>query len=55
VRGDLTKAPGFSNIRTDLSTQTCSFDYSKSEAELKNQLDELAKSNTHLQNWSKKN
>jgi hypothetical protein len=54
VRGDLTKADGFSNIRTDLSSKTCSFDYTKSEGELKTQLDELAKSNSHLRDWSKK-
>ena len=55
MRGDLTKADGFSNIRTDLSNKTCSFDYAKSEAELKAQLDELAKSNPHLRDWSKMN
>jgi hypothetical protein len=55
VRGALTKAPGFSNIHTDVSNQTCSFDYSKTEAELKKQLDELAESNSHIRDWSKKN
>jgi hypothetical protein len=55
VRGALTKADGFSNIRTDIQNRTCSFEYSRSEAELKTQLDELAKTNSHLQDWSKKN
>ncbi len=55
MRGDLTKTDGFSNDRTDLDNKTCSFDYSKSDAELKAQLDELAKSNSHLRDWSKKN
>jgi len=55
VRGDLTKADGFSNIRTDLGNNTCSFEYTKSEAELKTQLDELAKSNSHLREWREKN
>lgn len=54
MRGDLSKAAGFSNIRTDLSSNTCNFDYTKSEAELKTQLDELAKSNSHLRDWRKK-
>jgi hypothetical protein len=54
VRGDLTKTEGFSNIRTDLSNNTCRFDYAKSDTELKAQLDELAKSNPHLRDWSKK-
>ena len=53
MRGDLTKADGFSNIRTDLSNNTCRFDYAKSDAELKSQLDELAKSNPHLRSWTK--
>ncbi len=54
MRGDLTKADGFSNIRTDLTNNTCNFEYAKSEAELKAQLDELAKSNPYLRGWSKK-
>ncbi len=55
MRGDLTKADGFSNVRTDLDNTTCRFEYSKSDAELKAQLDELAKSNSHLRDWQKKN
>jgi hypothetical protein len=54
VRGDLTKTEGFSNVRTDPYNMTCSFDYTKSEGELKTQLDELAKSNSHLRDWRKK-
>ena len=53
MRGDLTKADGFSNVRTDLDSKTCSFEYSKSDAELKTQLDELAKTNSHLRDWRK--
>ena len=54
MRGALTKDNGFSNIRTDISNNTCSFDYDKSDAELKIKLDELAKTNSHLSEWSKK-
>ena len=54
MRGALTKADGFSNIQTDIGNTTCSFDYSKNEAELKAQLDELAKTNSHLRDWRKK-
>ena len=55
MRGALTQADGFSNIQTDIANNTCSFEYSKSDAELKSQLDELAKSNAHLRDWRKKN
>ena len=55
MRGDWTQANGFSNVRTDLDNTTCSFEYSKSDAELKTQLDELAKSNSHLRDWRIKN
>jgi hypothetical protein len=55
VRGALTKAGGFSNIHTDIQNRTCRFEYSKSEPELKAQLDELAKTNSHLRDWSKQN
>jgi hypothetical protein len=55
VRGALTKADGFSNIKTEVDTKTCTFNYTKSETELKAQLDELAKSNSHIRDWSKKN
>ena len=54
MRGALTKAEGFSNIKTDIGNTTCSFDYAKSESEMKTQLDELAKSNSHLREWRKK-
>jgi hypothetical protein len=55
VRGDLTAARGFSNVNTDIKNRTCSFNYSKSEADLQQQLEELAKTNTHLRDWSEKN
>jgi hypothetical protein len=54
VRGALTQAEGFSIIRTDFANRTCSFDYTKSEAELTAQLNELAKTCSHLQDWSRK-
>jgi hypothetical protein len=54
VRGDLTEARGFSNVSTDYRNRTCSFVFSKSEGELELQLNELAKTNTHLRDWREK-
>ena len=54
MRGALTEADGFTNIKTDLSSTTCTFDYSKSDSELKTRLDELSKTNSHIRGWSKK-
>ena len=54
MRGALTPADGFSNVETDIANTTCRFNYSKSEADLTAKLDELAKSNTHIRDWKKK-
>ena len=52
MRGALTPADGFSNVQTDIANNTCQFNYSKSEAELTAKLDELAKSNPHIRDWT---
>jgi hypothetical protein len=52
VRGALTPADGFSNVQTDIANTTCRFKYSNSEAELTAKLDELAKSNPHIRDWT---
>ena len=55
MRGALTKSDGFSNVQTDLPNTTCTFEYTKSDGELKAHLDELAKSNSHIRGWNPKN
>jgi hypothetical protein len=42
----------FSNVQTDIANTTCRFNYSNSEAELTAKLDELAKANTHIRDWT---
>jgi hypothetical protein len=54
VRGALNPGEGFSNFEIDLPNTTCRFDYAKSEAELTAKLDELAKTNSHISGWKKK-
>ena len=54
MRGALTEADGFTNVQTDIAKTTCKFDYSKSEADLKAKLDELAQSNSHIRDWKTK-
>jgi hypothetical protein len=54
VRGALTEADGFTNVQTDIPNTTCRFDYAKSEADLTAKLDELAKTNSHIRDWKKK-
>jgi uncharacterized protein (DUF1697 family) len=55
VRSALTEAEGFTNVKTDISSTTCSFNYSKSEADLTQKLDEISKTNSHVRDWKKKN
>lgn len=50
----MTKIDGISDIQTDIPKRTCSFKYAKSESELKAQLDEFAKTNSHIRDWTKK-
>jgi hypothetical protein len=54
VRGDLTRAGKFSKISTDINRRICSFDYSGTRDELKKQLEQLAKTNSHLEGWALK-
>lgn len=54
MRGALNEAGGFSNIQTDIANRQVRFDYTKSEAEMKAAVEELAKTNTHISGWSKK-
>jgi hypothetical protein len=54
VRGALTPADGFSNVQTDIANTTCRFNYSKSEVELTAKLDELAKTNAHIRDWTQR-
>ena len=54
MRGALTQAGGFTNIQTDIDARVVRFDYAKSDAEMTAALDELAKTNTHISGWTKK-
>jgi hypothetical protein len=54
VRGAPTQSEGFFQVQTDIGNQTCRFDYTGSEAELKTKLDEFALTNSHIRDWTMK-
>jgi hypothetical protein len=52
VRSDLEKLPGIKDITTDFKTNEATFKIAMPKGELKKKLDELAKKNEHMKNWS---
>lgn len=52
MRSDLAKIDGITDIRTDTSKQVCSFVLTKPDVDYKSKLDEFAKTNSHLEDYS---
>ena len=52
VEGDLVKVPGISNIETDFEHNACKFYVADEKLDVKAKLEELAKSNSHIEGWS---
>jgi len=52
VRGDLTKIDGITDIETDSGNHVCSFRVTDPTLDYKAKLDELAKTNIHLEEFS---
>ena len=52
MRSDLEKIKGIQDIKTDYTKTEASFKIAMPQAELKKQLDEYAKNNTHMKGWS---
>ena len=48
----MAKIQGVSDIKTDTISTTCEFRVTKDVADLKAKLDEFAKSNDHLAEWT---
>ena len=48
----MAKIQGVSEIKTDTSNTTCEFRVTKDVADLKAKLDEFAKTNEHLAEWT---
>ena len=46
------KVPGVSNIETNIDTHVCKFYLADDKLDLKAKLDEFAKTNDHLKDWS---
>jgi len=52
VRGDLAKIDGITDIKTDTAKQVCSFVVTNPDLDYKAKLDEFAKTNSHLEDYS---
>lgn len=52
MRSDLEKIKGIKDITTDFKALEATFKIAMPQAELKKQLDEYAKKNEYLKNWS---
>lgn len=52
MRSDLEKVPEVKEVQTDLDSQTAQVLLKDKDFDIKAKLDELAKSNDHLANWS---
>jgi hypothetical protein len=52
VRNDLAKIPEVKDVRTDLGTKTCQILLKDKDFDIKAKLEELAKTNDHLEGWS---
>ena len=54
MRSDLEKLPGISDIKTDVPTNIATFKLAATgeEVDLKAKLDEFAKTNEHMADWS---
>ena len=51
VEGDLVKVPGVSNIETDFEHNACKFYVADEKLDVKAKLEELAKTNSHIEGW----
>lgn len=52
MRSDLAKIPEVKEVRTDIESQTAQVLLKDKDFDIKAKLDELAKSNDHLADWS---
>ncbi len=52
MRSDLEKIPGVRDITTDFTTNIATFKAPQPQPELKAKLDEFAKTNEHMIDWS---
>ena len=52
MRSDLEKLPGIKDITTDIQKNEATFKIAMAQPELKKKLDEFAKKNEHMKNWS---
>jgi hypothetical protein len=48
----LEKLPGIKDITTDIKTNEATFKIAMAQPELKKKLDEFARKNEHMKNWS---
>jgi hypothetical protein len=52
VRSDLEKLQGIKDITTDFKTNIATFKIAMPQGDLKKKLDEFAKKNEHMKDWS---
>ena len=52
MRSDLEKIKGIKDITTDFKTNVATFKIAMPQADLKKKLDEFAKKNEHMKDWS---
>ena len=52
MRSDLEKIKGIKDITTDFTKTEATFKVAMDKAELKKKLDEFAKTNKHMKDWS---
>lgn len=52
MRSDLEKLTGIKDINTDIKKTEATFKIAMDKAELKKKLDEFAKKNEHMKDWS---
>ena len=52
MRSDLEKIKGIKDITTDIKTNVATFKIAMPQADLKKKLDEFAKTNKHMKDWS---
>ena len=52
MRSDLEKLPGIKDITTDFKKTEASFKIPMAKGELKKKLDEFAKTNKHMKDWT---
>ena len=52
MRGDLQKLPGITDITTDIKTNIATFKIGMQPDALKTKLEEYAKTNEHMKDWS---